>query len=176
MTKLISTKETKIKHKTTQATQTTQTKSTNMRKTVNFSPLISTTENIKSSSKISQSERKCTWYQRSELQSFRTNAKMICRSTIRKRKLSSMSDDDKSEKSLISTEDSEVCMRGLELVIDEQRKKRKRYTNKIIVAAQKSMKENELGTLSSNLSSWARNNAIKDARFDFLAVCPIYMS
>ena len=165
-------------------TPTKQTKNTNnlltMKKTVHSSPLISTTENIKPSSQMSPSEKKCIWYQRSEIESIRTNARMICRSTIRKRKLSSISDNNNeintTETRNISNQDSETCTRGLELATDAERKKRKRYSNKIIVAAQKSMKANELGVLSSNLSSWARDNAIKDARFDFLTACPIYMS
>ena len=150
-----------------------------MRKTVHFSPLLSTTENIKLHSEMSQSERYCMWYQRSELESFRTNARMICRSTIRKRKLSSISNNNNNMKNTetrdIPNQDSEICTRGLELATNEERKKRKRYSTKIIVAAQKSMKGSELSTLSSN-SSWARDNAIKDARSDFLAVFPIYIS
>ena len=48
--------------------------------------------------------------------------------------------------------------------------------NKIIIGAQKSTKGIKLATLLSNLSKWATDNAIKDARFDFLAVCPIYIN
>ena len=126
---------------------------------------------LKSSFKFSQSERSSIWYQRSELESFRTNAKVICRSTIRKRKLSSISSNNNEDtiKNYMDQDNTDICTRGLELATDAERKKRKHLANKIIVAAQKSMKASELATLCSNLSTSAIENAIKDARFDFLA-------
>ena len=75
----------------------------------------------------------------------------------------------------IYTDNNECDTRGLELATDIERKQRKHCANKIIVTAQKSMKANELCTLSLNLSSWARENAIKNAEIDFLAACDIYL-
>ena len=137
-----------------------------MCKTVQFSVVESITiATLKPTYDISKEANSTLWYQRSELETFRTNAKTICKSAIRKRKLSSMSQVSEG-----------VCMRGLELATDSERKKRKRYANKIVVSAQKSMKADELAAISSNMSQWSRENAIKDARFDFLAACPIYLS
>ena len=156
-----------------------------MCKAVHFAPVESTTfTTLNPSFKMSQSEKSDTWYQRSELETFRTNAKAICRSTIRKRKLSSISNDNGfsnnvtsiNVKNELDQDDADTCTRGLELATDEERKKRKHCANKIIVTAQKSMKAKELATISSKLSSWARDNSIKDARFDLLAVCLMHLS
>ena len=129
-----------------------------MRKTVYFLPIKSNINKIiESCSQMSFSERNCIWYHRSELDAIRTNAKLICRSTIRKRKLSSIPDINNYIKFIettnLSTQDSNNDTRGLELATDVERKQRKHYANKIIVTAQKSMKANELCTLSLNLSS-----------------------
>ena len=43
--------------------------------------------------------------------------------------------------------------------------------NKIVVLAQNSVNADELATISSSLSKWAKENSIKDARFDFLSAC-----
>ena len=149
-----------------------------MCKAVRFSHAESTAiKTLKPTFKFSQSERNATWYQRSELISFRTNAKLICRSTIRKRKLSSTSNAiDSFNINEINVKDSDACVRGLELHTDVERKKRKHYANKIIVTAQKSMKATELAIISSAMSNWAKENAIKDGRLDFLAACPVYLS
>lgn len=149
-----------------------------MTKTVRFSHVESTTiATLTPSFKMSQSERNSIWYQRSELETFRTNAKNICRSIIRKRKLSSISNNKNitatTEKS--NTDQSNtICTRGLEIHIDAERKKRKRCANKIIVSAQKSMKANDLATISSSMSTSARENSVVYATFDFLATCPVY--
>jgi len=133
-----------------------------MCKTLHFSVDKSTTiATLKPCVHLSQ-ER---WYQRSELETFRINAKTICGVTIRKRKSSSM-----------SSINEDVCMRGLELAIDVERKKRRYYANKIVVSAQKLMTADELATISCNMSKWSKEKAIKDARSDFLAACPIYLS
>merc|ERR1712174_43179 len=110
-------------------------------------------------------------------ESFRVNAKVTCKKSIRKRKLSSISDDSYTNRleTRIEIEDDNVeNTRGLELAVNTERKKRKFYANKIIIAAQKSMKAKELATLSSTLSNWARDNAINDfvcIKLSFLSFC-----
>lgn len=148
-----------------------------MCKCVHFSSVESTTiATVNSISNLSQFERSSIWYKRSEIESFRTDAKKICRSAIHKRKLSSISGSEKVPEIMEITEGNqvgiEVSIRGFEFTINPERKKRRRYANKIIVIAQKSMKDTELAEMSSSLSCWTRENAIEDARSDFLAACP----
>merc|ERR1712174_137870 len=104
------------------------------------------------------------------------NAKVTCNKSMRKRKLSSISGDSYTTNRLearIEIEDDNIDnTRGLELAVNIERKKRKFYANKIIIAAQKSMKAKE----SATLSNWARDNAINEARYDFLDACPIYLN
>ena len=144
-----------------------------MPKTVHFSHVESTIiATLEPSFKMSQPERSAIWYQRSELKTFKTNARNICISTIRKRRLSSISDN----KNVTANSNTDTCVRGLEIHVNSERKKRKKRANKIIVVAQKSMKANDLATISSSMSNWARENAIVEARFYFLDDCPVYSS
>ena len=111
------------------------------------------------------------WYNRNEIEAFRTNAKAACQ-TFQEQKITTPFH----RYSIVHDMISNNNIRGLELANDEERKKRKVCANKIIIEAQKSTKVTKLARLSSDLSKWTTDNAIKDARLDFLAVCHIYIN
>ena len=118
---------------------------------------------------MTSSERGTTWYNQNEIKAFRNNAKIACQ-TFRKQQASSL------EKISIACElKSNNYIRGLELGTDKERKKRMICGNKIVVLAQNSVSADKLATISLSLSKWAAENAIKDARFDFLAACFTYV-
>ena len=107
------------------------------------------------------------WYKEAEINKFRVNAKAECKIFLKDKSQSTLSPYSNNEKQQTR---QYYCIRGLEQGIDAERKKRKIYANKIIIAAQNSMKANDLAVLSSNLSSWAAENAIKYAKDDMFEV------
>ena len=131
------------------------------------------------STKFSQIRKDALWYNKNELKIFRIRAKEACK-ILSKRKLSSFSDvhhiTETSGIVAVNEFVSNNCTRGLEVIIDAERKKRKTYANKIIITAQETMEVDDLAALSSTLSKWAIENAIKAAAFDALEVCTMCLN
>ena len=110
------------------------------------------------------------WYQPVELEKFKNNAYILLTKIKKKRKLEKSYQYGMKNDNIIG---EESCTRGLELCIDKERKKRKYCAKRIIIEAQKSIKGCDLAHISSSLSSWARENAIKDAKADELAISSV---
>merc|ERR1711862_436543 len=81
---------------------------------------------IPPSSEMIHSDRNSTWFKRSELESFKENAKVACNSIRKKRKLSSISDNKETTNGVANVKEIssfDNCTRGLELAVDSERKK-----------------------------------------------------
>ena len=101
------------------------------------------------------------WYHQLELEKFKNNACVLI-TKVKKRNIEIATKHHANDSDEIPEE--ECCTRGLEFNIDKERKKRKYYAKRIILEAQRTTKGYELALLSSNLTSWAKENAINDVK------------
>jgi len=147
---------------------------------------------LKPCQSLSKSERYTLWYKKEELKGFKNEALLISRTLRRRGQSLEVSAQMHYLKSKIVSHNScpanvldpeDFCCRGLEQCISFERQKKKWFTIKAVLDAQtiiraSQKKENhdsvfQLAKISSNLTSWARDIAIKEAYSDACAPCAL---